>query len=103
MHAVIATGGKQYRVAPGDVIKVEKLPGEVGAEVELGKVLAVVQDDSKVLSGADVAGVRVKATITEQGRADKVLVFKFKRKKQYKRTRGHRQSYTGLQVGEILS
>ena len=103
MHAVVETGGKQYRVAPGDVIKVEKLPGEVGAEIELGKVLALVQDDSKVLTGGDIAGARVKATITEQDRTGKILVFKFKRKKQYKRTRGHRQSYTGLRVGEILS
>ncbi|MGH9674107.1 MAG: 50S ribosomal protein L21 [Bryobacteraceae bacterium] len=102
MHAVVETGGKQYRVAPGDVIRVEKLPGEVGAEVELGKVLAVVKDDSSVLAGSEVSGSRVKATITEQSRADKVLVFKFKRKKQYKRTIGHRQDYTGLKVGEIL-
>ncbi len=102
MHAVVETGGKQYRVAPGDTIDVEKLPGEIGAEIELGKVLVVVRDDSQVLTGGDVAGARVKATIAGQDRAAKVLVFKFKRKKQYKRTTGHRQAYTRVKVSEIV-
>jgi large subunit ribosomal protein L21 len=102
MYAVIETGGKQYRVAPGDRIQVETLPGEVGAEIEVGRVLAVFGDDQQVLLGDRIANARVKATITENDRAAKVLVFKFKRKKQYKRTIGHRQNYTTLQVGEIL-
>jgi large subunit ribosomal protein L21 len=103
MYAVIETGGKQYRVAPGDVIQVESLPGDVGSEVELSKVVAVVNDGNKVVAGKDAASARVKATITEQGRGAKVLVFKFKRKKQYKRTIGHRQNFTGLKVNEILA
>lgn len=101
MQAVVETGGKQYRVAAGDTIQVEKLAGEVGATVELGRVVALVNDDAQVAAGKEVAKARVKATITEQGRGDKVLVFKFKRKKYYKRTIGHRQSYTRLKVDEI--
>src|SRR5262245_66619757 len=105
MYAVIETGGKQYRVAPGDTVRVETLPGEVGSEIELSKVVAVVKDGNEVLTGQAASAARVKATITEQpgrdgqrvtGRGDKVLVFKFKRKKQYKKTIGHRQNFTGL-------
>ena len=103
MYAVIETGGKQYRVAPGDVVRVETLPGEVGAEVELGRVLAVVNDSNEVTAGSDAAAARVKGTIAEHGRGDKVIVFKFKRKKQYKRTIGHRQNYTAVKVSEILA
>jgi len=96
MHAIIETGGKQYRVAPGDVLRVEKLAGDVGAEIEL-PVKASFND------GGDMhPGGRVKATIMGNGRGDKIIVFKFKRKKQYKKTIGHRQSYTQLKVGEIL-
>jgi large subunit ribosomal protein L21 len=103
MYAVIETGGKQYRVAPGDVVRVETLPGDVGAEVELGRVLAVVNDSNEVTLGADLSSARVKGTIAEHGRGDKVIVFKFKRKKQYKRTIGHRQNYTAVKVSEILA
>ena len=101
MYAVIQTGGKQYRVAPGDSIEVETLPGEVGSEVELDSVVAVSKDSGDVLTGPQVAKAKVKATITAHGRGDKVLVFKFKRKKQYKRTIGHRQNFTRLTVNEI--
>jgi large subunit ribosomal protein L21 len=96
MHAIIETGGKQYRVAPGDVIRVEKLPGDAGSEIELA-AKAAFQDGGEL-----VAGATVKATIVGNGRGDKVVVFKFKRKKQYKRTTGHRQSFTELRVGEIV-
>jgi large subunit ribosomal protein L21 len=98
MHAVIETGGKQYRVAPGDSIQVEKLPGEVGAEIEFGSVVAVFNDSSEWVGGA---GAKVTGTITGHGRGDKVIVFKFKRKKQYKRTIGHRQSFTEVRVSGI--
>jgi len=98
MLAIIETGGKQYRVSPGDVIRVEKLAGEVGAEVEL-PVKAAFQDSGEMASG--IAGV--KATIVEQDRATKILVFKFKRKKQYKKTIGHRQSYTAVKVGDVVA
>ena len=96
MHAIIETGGKQYRVAPGDVLRVEKLAGDVGSEVEL-PVRASFKDGGELVSGGTV-----KATILGNDRAAKVLVFKFKRKKQYKKTIGHRQSYTEVKVGEIL-
>ena len=95
MHAIVESGGKQYRVAPGDVIRVEKVAGDVGSEVDLA-VKAAFKDGGELVSGATV-----RATILSNGRSDKVLVFKFKRKKQYKKTIGHRQSYTELKVGDF--
>ena len=95
MHAIIETGGKQYRVAPGDVLRVEKLAGDVGSEVEL-PVKASFKDGGELVSGGTV-----KATILGNDRAAKILVFKFKRKKQYKKTIGHRQSFTQVRVGDI--
>jgi large subunit ribosomal protein L21 len=95
MHAIIDLGGKQYRVATGDVIRVEKLAGDVGSEVEL-PVKTVFQDGGEMVSGT------VKGTIVGEGRGAKILVFKFKRKKQYKKTIGHRQSFTEVKVGDIL-
>ncbi len=102
MYAVIETGGKQYRVSPGDTLEVETLPGEVGSEMEFGRVLAVCTDANQLLTGAEASGARVKATVEGDGRADKVIVFKFKRKKQYKRTIGHRQDFTKVKISEIL-
>jgi large subunit ribosomal protein L21 len=96
MHAIIETGGKQYRVASGDVLRVEKLAGDVGSEVEL-PVKAAFRDGGELVTG----GGTVKATILGEGRGDKIIVFKFKRKKQYKKTIGHRQSYTQVKVGDI--
>lgn len=98
MYAVIETGGKQYRVTPGETVEIETLPGEVGAEVEFSRVLAVVDGD-RVNSPAQ--GAKVKGTIAAHGRGGKTLVFKFKRKKQYKRTIGHRQNFTRVQITEI--
>jgi large subunit ribosomal protein L21 len=102
MYAVIETGGKQYRVTPGESVEVETLTGDVGSAVEFDRVLAVV-DGETVKSGADAQGARVKGTIAAHGRGDKVIVFKFKRKKQYKRTIGHRQNFTRVTVNEILA
>ena len=102
MYAVIETGGKQYRVTPGESIEVETLAGDVGAEVEFDQVVAVMEGDA-VKAGSAISAARVKGTITAQGRGQKTLVFKFKRKKQYKRTIGHRQNYTRVQVSEILA
>ncbi len=99
MYAIIKAGGKQYRVSPGDVVRVEKLAGEKGAEVEF-PALAVGGDDAGLRAGKNGAG-SVRATIVQHGRSPKVLVFKFKRKKQYKRTIGHRQSYTAVKIEEI--
>ncbi|TMA48742.1 MAG: 50S ribosomal protein L21 [Deltaproteobacteria bacterium] len=100
-YAVIRTGGKQYRVAPGQIVRVERLVGEVGAPVEFTEVL-LTADDAAVRVGTPlVEGVRVRAEIVAQGRAKKILVFKKKRRKNYRRRRGHRQSITTLRVTEI--
>ena len=98
MYAIVETGGKQYRVAPGDVVRVGKLSGDAGSELEL-PALAVFQDGGELLAGADAG--KVKGTIVSSGRGKKVLVFKFKRKKQYKRTQGHRQNFTRVKVDSI--
>jgi large subunit ribosomal protein L21 len=96
MYAVIRSGGKQYRVAPGDVIKVEKTPHSEG-EVEFADVLAV---GGKAFS-TDAKGARVTGEVMEEGRGDKILVFKFKRKKQYKKLIGHRQQFTAVRITGI--
>jgi large subunit ribosomal protein L21 len=96
MHAILETGGKQYRVASGDVIRVEKLAGDIGSEIEL-PAKAAIKDGGEIVTGGTV-----KATIQSAGRGDKILVFKFKRKKQYKKTIGHRQSFTELKIGDIV-
>jgi len=96
MHAIIETGGKQYRVATGDVVRVEKLAGDIGSEIEL-PAKAAIKDGGEIVTGGTV-----KATIQSAGRGDKILVFKFKRKKQYKKTIGHRQSFTELKIGDIV-
>lgn len=104
MYAVIKTGGKQYRVAAGDVIKVEKLDGEVGQTLDFGQVLMVGGEGAKddaVVGVPTLEGAKVTAEILEQGRADKVLIFKKKRRKNYRRTRGHRQWQTVLRISDI--
>jgi large subunit ribosomal protein L21 len=101
MYAVIETGGKQYRVSPGENVVVEKLEGEVGSQVEFTRVLAVSKGENELAAGAAVAGAKVVGTIAGHGRGDKVIVFKFKRKKQYRRTIGHRQDNTVVTVNEI--
>ena len=104
MYAVIRTGGKQYRVAPGDVIRIEKLHPEKGAEksghLEFTDVLAVSAEAGQIARPKD-EGARVVGSIVEQGRADKILVFHYKRKKQYKKLAGHRQPFTAVRITEI--
>jgi large subunit ribosomal protein L21 len=102
MYAVIQTGGKQYRVAPGETIEIEKLPWDVGSQLELRSVLAVSKDPDQLLTGEQVTNAKVLATIISHGRGEKVRVFKFKRKKQYKRTIGHRQDFTAVKVTDIV-
>ena len=102
MYAVIETGGKQYRVATGETVRVETLPGEKGSAVEFTP-LAVVREAGDVVTGSALSAAKVKGTIADQGRGDKVIVFKFKRKKQYKRTIGHRQNLTEVSISEILA
>jgi large subunit ribosomal protein L21 len=101
MYAVIATGGKQYKVQEGDVIYVEKLDGEVDATVELSNVLAVGKEDGLVVGTPVVEGANVVAKVLAQGKAKKIIVFKYKRKKDYRRKQGHRQPYTKLQIEKI--
>jgi large subunit ribosomal protein L21 len=100
MEAVIATGGKQYRVTPGTVIAVEKLSGDKGAAVEFRSVL-LVNRDGEVLAGDKVARARVSGEVVTQGRGRKVEVVKFKRRKNYRRHRGHRQAVTSVRITKI--
>lgn len=98
MYAVIRAGGKQYRVAPGDVIEIEKLPQAGGENVQFDDVLAVSGNEGEV---AKPSQAFVTGQVVEQGRGDKVLVFHFKRKKQYKKLNGHRQPYTAVKITGI--
>ena len=101
MYAVVRTGGKQYRLGVGDSVNVEKLPDEVGNIVELSQIL-MVSDGGEVKVGTPlVTGASVKAEIVGHGRNKKITVFKMKRRKQYRRTQGHRQAFTQLKVTEI--
>ena len=99
MYAIIATGGKQYKVSEGDIIKVEKLNAEAGETVTFDQVIAVSDDTLKV--GADVANATVAATVMEQGKCKKVIVYKYKRKTGYHKKNGHRQAYTQVKIDKI--
>ncbi len=99
MYAIIATGGKQYKVSEGDVIKVEKLDVEPGNTVSFDQVIAVSDGTLKV--GEDVAKATVSATVMEQGRGKKVIVYKYKRKTGYHKKNGHRQAYTQVKIDKI--
>ena len=103
MYAVMETGGKQYRVQAGDVFRVERLEGDVGGEIVFDKVKVIGGDNSTTFGKPWVEGAAVKADIVSQGRADKVLVFKFKSKKNVRRMRGHRQYYTEVRIKEITA
>jgi len=101
MFAVIKTGGKQYRVVSGDQLKVEKLAGEVGSEIVLDQVLAVGQGADVALGTPLVPGASVRATVVSHGRHDKVMIFKMRRRKHYKKSQGHRQNYTEIRIEGI--
>ena len=101
MYAVIATGGKQYRVEKDDVLRVEKIPGEIGDSVSFDKVLMFADADNVSIGRPMLENVTVKGHIVEQDRAKKLIVFKFKRRKRYRRKQGHRQSYTAVKVDAI--
>jgi large subunit ribosomal protein L21 len=103
MFAVIRTGGKQYRVAPNDIIEIEKIAGEPGDIVELGEVLLLGGEGGPKTGSPNIAGAMVAAEVLEQKRDDKVIVFKKKRRKGYRRTKGHRQALTALRITEILT
>ncbi|APC41334.1 MULTISPECIES: 50S ribosomal protein L21 [Clostridium] len=101
MYAVVVTGGKQYRVQEGDVLFVEKLNAEVETTIELNEVLAVGKEDGLIVGKPVVEGAKVVAKVLAQGKAKKIIVFKFKRKLDYRKKQGHRQSYTKIQIEKI--
>ena len=101
MYAIIKTGGKQYRVSPGQTLRVEKLEGEVGTKIELSEVLLVGGEGETQIGSPRVEGATVSAEIVEQGRGSKIIVFKKKRRKGYHKKQGHRQYFTGLKIQEI--
>ena len=102
MYAIIRTGGKQYRVAVGDTVKVETLEAEAGSEVTLNYVLLVAAEDGSIKAGKPVVeGASVKATVLSHGRSDKVRIFKFRRRKHSMKSGGHRQNYTELKIEAI--
>jgi len=103
MFAVIRTGGKQYRVAPNDIIEIEKIAGKPGDIVELSEVILLGGDGGPKTGSPTIAGALVAAEVIEQRRADKIVVFKKKRRKNYRRTKGHRQALTALRITEILT
>lgn len=101
MYAVIKTGGKQYKVAAGDYLKVEKLDGDVGSKVVIDKILMLADGDDVTIGSPLVAGAKVNATVLSHGKGDKVMIFKFHRRKHYRKTQGHRQSFTEIQIDDI--
>ncbi len=102
MYAVIKTGGKQYKVAPGEKLKIEQIPADVGAEVVLDQVLMVGEGESVRIGQPIVAGATVKATVLAHGRGDKVRIFKMRRRKHYRKQQGHRQGFTELLIDSIV-
>ena len=103
MSAVVKTGGKQYKVAPGEKLKVEQLRADVGAEVVLDQVLLVGDGESVRLGQPVVAGATVKATVVAHGRGEKIKIFKMRRRKHYQKHQGHRQNYTELKIDSIVA
>ncbi len=102
MFAIIKTGGKQYRVKPGDTLRVEKLPADAGATVEFGEVLLVAGEGADLKIGQPtIAGAKVVAKVVAQERGPKITIFKFRRRKNYRRKSGHRQAYTAVRIEAI--
>ena len=104
MYAILETGGKQYKVQPGDEIEVERLDGEIGSQVELGRVLMMAGDgeDGPQFGSPTVDGARVMAEVVSQGKGKKITVFKYKNKVRYRRKTGHRQTLTRLRITDIV-
>ena len=102
MYAVVKTGGKQYKVAPGEKLKIEQIPADVGAEVVLDQVLMVGEGETVRLGQPNVAGATVKATVVAHGRGEKIRILKMRRRKHYQKHQGHRQNYTELQIDAIV-
>ena len=103
MYAVIKTGGKQYRVQAGEKLKIEQIPADVGSQIVLDQVLMVGAGETVTIGTPLLAGAQVSATVLSQGRADKVRIFKMRRRKHYQKRQGHRQNYTEIQIGQIVA
>lgn len=103
MYAIIESGGKQYKVAEGDVVKVELLPNEVNSAIELDKVIAIENEGQLSIGNPYVAGVKVSATVLEHGKGKKVVVFRYKPKKNIRKKNGHRQPFTALKIEKIMA
>ena len=101
MYAVIKTGGKQYRVQAGEKLKIEQIPADVGSQIVLDQVLMLGSGETVSIGTPFLAGAQVSATVLSQGRADKVRIFKMRRRKHYQKRQGHRQNYTEIQIGAI--
>ncbi len=101
MHAIIVTGGKQYKVAEGDVLYIEKLPVEAGETVKFDEVLAVIDGDKATFGTPVVEGASVEAKVAKNGKGKKIIIFKYKPKKNYKRKQGHRQPYTKIEITKV--
>lgn len=101
MYAVVKTGGKQYKVEEGDILRVEKLPGEVGSPVTFDDVLLFSDGDQLAIGQAVLENVSVRGHIVEQGKSKKIIVFKYKRRQRYRRKQGHRQPFTAVKIDSI--
>ena len=101
MYAVVKTGGKQYRIKTGETLRVEKIPGDVGQSVDFDQVLMLADGEKVHIGQPLVENVAVKGHIVEQGKARKIIVFKYKRRKRYRRKQGHRQPYTAIKIDSI--
>ncbi|MBU1690110.1 MAG: 50S ribosomal protein L21 [Sulfuricella sp.] len=103
MYAVIKTGGKQYRVAPGEKLKIEQIPADIGSEIVLDQILMVADGEAVTVGTPLVSGATVKATVVAHGRGDKVQIFKMRRRKHYQKHQGHRQNYTEIRIDGIAA
>jgi len=103
MYAVMITGGKQYKVTPGDIVRVETLEGQKGDMVEIKDVIMIVDGDKMSVGKPKLDSAKITAEVVEQGRGEKLLIFKHRRRKGYRRTNGHRQNYTAIKIKEITA
>ncbi|MCE5182186.1 MAG: 50S ribosomal protein L21 [Betaproteobacteria bacterium] len=103
MYAVIKTGGKQYRVAPGEKLKIEQIPADIGSEIVLDQILMITDGETVTVGTPLVSGATVKATVLTHGRGEKVQIFKMRRRKHYQKHQGHRQNYTEIRIDGIAA
>ncbi len=103
MYAVIKTGGKQYRVTPGEKLKIEQIPADIGSEIVLDQVLMITDGDKVTIGVPIVTGAQVKATVLTHGRGVKIHIFKMRRRKHYRKSQGHRQNYTEIRIDDIAA